>query len=115
MTRTEIARIINDGRGPAGTESFGGGHSLAARNWVRALAKADAILALKPAPSDSVMREALIEAWQWIEANTASVRGSSSEAARPGEALLRMIDAALQATDSPTSPQPRCSGVGESV
>lgn len=41
--------------------------------------------------------KALEEARQWVEANTAQVRGLSAQAAEPGETMLRKIDAALSA------------------
>lgn len=44
-------------------------------------------------------RGVLREARQWVEANTANVRGLAPEAAAPGEAMLAKIDAALASSD----------------
>lgn len=45
----------------------------------------------------SELAEVLKDARQWVEANTAQVRGLSAEAAAPGEAMLKRIDAAIAA------------------
>lgn len=80
----------------------------AAQGWVDLTALRSVLLASHPTtgqetvatPRDGGVREALKEARQWVEANTANVRGLSAEAAAPGEAMLRKIDAALSAPGS---------------